>query len=132
MIARPISFVLALGLALQSAHAQNQGLLQKRQRELRDQSEQTTRGIRELPGTFKLRDIFEVRANSKNAWVLTSNMFVSHLTQPVRLKVDGMDGVNVLTITPSGKSKTPDKFTFTNTNFSNPRAVQVATHLTLN
>ncbi len=132
MIARHISFALALALALQSAHAQNQGLLQKRQRELRDQSEQTTRGIRELPGTFTLRDVFEVRANSNNAWVLTSNMFVSHFTQPVRVKVDGIDGVNVLTITPSGKSKTPDRFTFTNTNFSDPRAVQVATHLTLN
>src|SRR5882724_642233 len=132
MIARRISFALALAILSSTAHAQNQPLLQKRQRELRDQSEQTTRAIRELPGTFKLRDVFEVRANNKNGWVLTSNMPATQRNLPARLKVEGMEGVNVLTMTPSSKSKTPENFTFTNTNFSDPRAVQVATHLSFN
>ena len=128
---RRIAFVLALTFALQSTHAQNQQLLQKRQRELRDQSEQTTRGIKELPGTFKLRNVFDVRAD-KTFWVLTSGMPLGERNQPVRLKIDGLDGVNVLTMSASAKNKTPDTFTFTNTNFSDPRAVQIATHLTLN
>ena len=127
---RRISFAFALLLAFQCAFAQNQALLQKRQRELRDQSEQTTRGIRELPGTFKLRDVLDVRADKKN-WTLTTNMPRQERT-PVRLKIDGLEGVNVLTMNLSEKTRTPDTFTFTNTNFSDPRAVQVATHLTLN
>src|SRR4051794_24048336 len=128
MLLRRLSFILALILALQSAHAQN--LLQKRQREQRDQSEQTTRGIRELPGAYKLRDVFDIRAD-KNAWTLTTNMPRAQRT-PVRLKIEGLEGVNVLTMSPSQRNRTPDTFTFTNTNFSDPRAVQVATHLTLN
>src|SRR5690242_14618063 len=54
MFARRFSFALALAISLSVAQAQNQPLLQKRQRELRDQSEQTTRAIRELPGVYKL------------------------------------------------------------------------------
>jgi hypothetical protein len=128
MSLRRIGFFLALALALQSAHAQN--LLQKRQKEQRDQSEQTTRGIRELPGSYKLRDVFDLRAD-KNTWTLTTNMPSAQRT-PVRLKIDGLEGVSVLTMGPSERHRTPDTFNFTNTNFSDPRAVQVATHLTLN
>ena len=124
-------FAFAVALAVQSTFAQNQQLLQKRQKELRDQSEQTTRGIRELSGNFKLRDVFDVRAE-KTGWVLTSNLSASQRNQPVRLKIDGLEGVNVLTMSASSKGKSPDAFTFTNTNFSDPRAVQIATHLTLN
>jgi hypothetical protein len=131
MLLRHISFALILALGLQSAQAQNQALLQKRQKELRDQSEQTTRGIYELPGTYKLRDVFDVRAD-KNSWTLTTKMPATHRNQPLRLNIDGLHGVNVLTMSASNKNKTPDNFTFTNTNFSDPRAVQVATHLTLN
>ena len=127
---RRISFAFALLFAFQCAFGQNQALLQKRQRELRDQSEQTTRGIRELPGTFKLRDVLDVRADKKT-WKLTTNMPRQERT-PVRLKIDGLEGVNVLTMNLPEKTRTPDTFTFTNTNFSDPRAVQVATHLTLN
>jgi len=130
MLPRRISFLLALAFALPSAHAQNQGLLQKRQREQRELSEQTTRAIREIPGAFRLRDVFEVRANDKNAWVLTTNMPPTR-NQPVRLRIEGLEGSNVLSISGSGKSKTPDSFTFTNTSFSDPRAVQIATSLTL-
>jgi len=125
MLPRRISFFLALALALPSAHAQNQALLQKRQREQREQSEQTIRAIREIPGAYKLREVFEVRANNKNAWVLTTNM-PSTRNQPVRLKIEGLEGSNVLSISGSGNSKTPDIFTFTNTSFSDPRAVQIA------
>jgi hypothetical protein len=128
---RRIAFILALASASQSALAQNQPLLQKRQHELRDQSEQTTRGIKELPGIFKLREVFDVHAD-KAFWVLTSGMPLGERNQPVRLKIEGLAGVNVLTMSASGKNKTPDTFTFTNTNFSDPRAVQIATHLTLN
>jgi hypothetical protein len=131
MLLRRIAFVLVLAFALQSTHAQNQQLLQKRQRELRDQSEQTTRGIKELPGTFKIREVFDVRAD-KTFWVLTSAMPLGERNQPVRLKIDGLDGVNVVSMSASATNKTPDTFTFTNTNFSDPRAVQIATHLTLN
>ena len=130
MLPRRISFFIALALALPSAHAQNQALLQKRQREQREQSEQTIRAIREIPGAYKLREVFEVRANNKNAWVLTTNM-PSTRNQPVRLKIEGLEGSNVLSISGSGNSKTPDIFTFTNTTFSDPRAVQIATSLTL-
>jgi hypothetical protein len=130
MFSGRISFVLALLLAFQIAQAQDQKLLQKRQRELRDQSEQTTRGIYELAGTHKLRDVFDLRAD-KNAWKLSSNMTLAQRT-PVRLKIEGLEGVNVLTMSASSKNKAPDTFTFTNTNFTDPRAVQVATHLTLN
>ena len=131
MLPRRISFFLALALALPSAHAQNQALLQKRQQEQREQSEQTTRAIREIPGAYKLREVFVVRANNKNAWVLTTNMPPTR-NQPVRLKIEGLEGTNVLSITASGKSKTPDSFNFTNTSFSDPRAVQIGTSLTLN
>src|ERR1051325_1547331 len=109
MFVRRIVFVLALAIAARSTFAQNQQLLQKRQKELRDQSDQTTRGIRELAGTFKLRDVFDVRAE-KSAWVLTTNMPASQRNQPVRLKIEGLDGVNVLTMSASSKGKSPDAF----------------------
>lgn len=131
MFLRRVVFVLAVAFAVQFAQAQNQQLLQKRQKELRDQSEQTTRGIRELSATYKLREVFDVRAQ-KGGWVLTTNMPPSQRNQPVRLKIEGLDGVNVLTMSQNNKGKSPDAFTFTNTNFSDPRAVQVATHLTFN
>jgi len=129
MLLRRISFALVLAFALQSAHAQNQQLLQKRQKEQRDQSEQTSRGIRELPGAFKPRDVFDIRVE-KNSWVLTTNLPATSRA-PMRLKVEGLEGVNVLQITASSKNRTPAEFTFTNTSFSDPRAVQVASHLTL-
>src|SRR5205085_3547481 len=116
MFVRRVVFVLALALAAQLAQAQNQPLLQKRQKELRDQSEQTTRGIRELSGTFKLRDVFDVRAQ-KSGWVLTTNLPASQRNQPVRLKIQGLDGVNVLTMSQSSKGKSPDAFAFTSTSF---------------
>ncbi|HEV8605277.1 MAG TPA: hypothetical protein VGQ99_07930 [Tepidisphaeraceae bacterium] len=131
MLLRRVSFAFVLLVAFQFAHAQNQpGLLQKRQKELRDQSEQTTRGIQELPGTYKLRDVLQVRAVN-GVWALSSSLPATQRNQPVRLKVDGLEGVNVLTISGVGKNKRPDEFTFTNTNFSDPRAMQVAIHLTL-
>jgi hypothetical protein len=64
--------------------------------------------------------------------MLSTNMPVTHRNQPVRLKIESLEGVNVLTMSASSRKKTPDTFTFTNTNFSDPRAVQIATHLTLN
>jgi hypothetical protein len=130
MFVRRISFMFALAFVLQSAHAQNQQLLQKLQKEKRDLSDQTTRGIRELPGAYKLRDVFDVRAE-KSSWVLSTSM-PADLRAPVRLKIEGLEGVNVLSMTASDKSNTPTTFTFTNNYFSDPRAIQVAAHLTFN
>jgi hypothetical protein len=131
MLLRRVIFAFGFFFAIQFAPAQNQsGLLQK-QKEQRDQFEQTTRGIKELPGTYKLRDVLQVRAVN-NTWVLSTNLPPTQRNQPVRLKVDGLEGVNVLTMSGAGKNKSPDTFSFTNTNFSDSRAVPVTTHLTLN
>src|SRR5205809_6049858 len=97
MSVRRLAFIFAVSLALGAARAAEgpSAELQKRQRTLYEQSSQTMKGMRELPGVFKLRDIFQLRLVNNN-WVLTTTMSANARQMPVRVKIEGLSGINVL------------------------------------
>src|SRR5688572_26703632 len=109
---------------------QESSLLKKRQKELREQTQQTTVGLRELPGVHKIGDVFRISCID-DAWVLSTTMRPSRPTQPARLTVAGLEGHSVLTLSDVIRENVPESFTFTHTSFTDSRAVQVSSHVTL-
>jgi len=137
---RLVTFILSLGVAIPFADAQERAknpaqeraaLLLQKQREMRQQSEQTTRGLEELPRVYKLSEVMQVRSVD-NVWILSSTLTPPQNNRAVRLAVEGLSGVNVLTMSTTVKNNIPDSFTFANTSFSDPRAIQVTSHVTVN
>src|SRR5882762_4277809 len=133
MSVRRLAFIFAATVALGAAQAAEipSTELQRRQRTLYEQSYQTMKGMRELPGVFKLRELFQLRLVNNN-WVLTTTMPPNLRKMPVRVRVEGLAGINVLSVGEVGKDNSPDTFTFTTTCFNDPRAVQVASYITIN
>ncbi len=129
---RRLVFIFAVTCALAAAQAADapSNELQRRQRTLYEQSNQTMKGMRELPGVFKLRDLFQLRLVNNN-WVLTTTMRADARKMPVRVKVEGLSGINVLSVGEVAKDNSPDTFTFNTTCFNDPRAVQVSHYLTI-
>src|SRR3954451_7728607 len=93
MPVRRLAFIFAAMFAVGAAHGAEppSNELQKRQRTLYEQSYQTMKGMRELPGVFKLRDLFQLRLVNNN-WVLTTTMPPNVRKMPVRVKVEGLSG----------------------------------------
>src|SRR4051812_28388989 len=91
MLVRRLAFIFAAMFALNLAHAAEapSAELQRRQRTLYEQSYQTMKGMIELPGVFKLRDLFQLRLVNNN-WVLTTSMPPNARKMPVRVKVEGL------------------------------------------
>src|SRR5438034_10238333 len=114
MLVRRLIFIFAVTCALAAAQAADapSSELQRRQRTLYEQSSQTMKGMRELPGVFKLRDIFQLRLVNNN-WVLTTTMSANARQMPVRLKIEGLSGINVLSVGGGAKDKSARTFNST-------------------
>lgn len=128
---RFVSFLIGFALLLPVALAEDAPpTLKKRQKELCEQYTQSTIGLRELSGSYKLRDVLRISEVGNN-WVLTTAIRPTRPTQPARLSIEGLEGISVLTLSDSIKDNIPESFTFTHTHFNDSRAVQVSSHATL-
>lgn len=106
--------------------------LQKRQEEMRRLTEQNLAGTWALPGTFKMTDV--CRFEQKDGkWVCTTNLPGSKTKRgAMRVKIEGIPGVSIVSMNYARDGERPETFTFSNTRFDDKDAVQITTQITFN
>lgn len=102
--------------------------LRRQQEEMRRAMEPSFSSYRLLPGILKMKDICQIRPEG-HGWVLLSDIPAEARPGRVRVQVEDLPGICLLTTGGLRRQGMPESFTFIHYNFSDPRAVRITTQV---